>query len=87
MPRGRKDADKLLEEIEQVEQIQTIGERKTSTELEAKEKKKKKDKVKEIAKKNRTYTILYVVSCVVFFLLALLLIALINLATGDGFTI
>lgn len=87
MPRGRKDSEKLLEEIEQVEQIQTIGERKSSATLEAKEKKRKKDKVKEIAKKNRTYTILYVVSCVAFFLLALLVIALINLATGDGFTL
>lgn len=84
MPRGRKDSTDLLQELDD---LADIGARATSESSKAAERKKKKEKIKEIEKKNRIYTTLYIISFVLFFGLGLLVIALINYFTGDGFTI
>lgn len=82
MPRGRKNAKDLLSDIDSLE-----GGRAGSANLERQEKKRKQNEVKEIEKKNRRYTILYIVISILVFGLGLLVIATLNYAFHGQFTL
>lgn len=84
MPRARKTAKQMLEEADGID---SVGGRTTSRDFEREEARKKRQEIKDSAKSNRKYTILYIVFALLFLVLAFVIIGLMNLAIYGQFTI
>ena len=83
MPRAKRNAKQMMEDIDSAEGLSAT--RRTDVELAKQAKKKAKEKRSSIAKKNRLYTLAYVLIAIAVFGLGLLAIALMNLAIYGEF--